>query len=38
MADDVAVYEKLRAFYLVWPVDPALSVAEPTTLLYDLRR
>jgi hypothetical protein len=37
MADDVAIYEKLGAFYLGRPYDPARGATEPAPLLYDSR-
>jgi hypothetical protein len=37
MADEIAAYEKLGAFYLGRPYDPARGEAEPTPLLYDSR-
>ena len=37
MADEIAAYEKLGAFYLGRPYDPARAEAEPTPLLYDSR-
>jgi hypothetical protein len=37
MADDIAAYEKLGAFYLGRPYDPARGEVEPTPLLYDSR-
>src|SRR5215210_634384 len=37
MADDIAAYEKLGAFYLGRPYDAARAEAEPTPLLYDSR-
>ncbi len=37
MADEIAAYEKLGAFYLGRPYDPARGEAEPSPLLYDSR-
>ena len=37
MADDIAAYEKLGAFYLGKPYDAARAEAEPAPLLYDSR-
>jgi DNA helicase HerA-like ATPase len=37
MADEIAAYEKLGAFYLGRPYDPAKKATEPTPLLYDSR-
>ncbi|HEX4961937.1 MAG TPA: ATP-binding protein [Thermoanaerobaculia bacterium] len=37
MADDVAAYEKLGAFYLGRPWDPARGATAPAPLLYDSR-
>jgi len=37
MANDVAAYEKLGAFYLGRPYDPARGATEPAPLLYDSR-
>jgi len=37
MADDVAAYEKLGAFYLGRPYDAAQGEAQPAPLLYDSR-
>jgi hypothetical protein len=37
MADDIAAYEKLGAFYLGRPYDAARGEAEPAPLLYDSR-
>ncbi|HKI00454.1 MAG TPA: ATP-binding protein [Thermoanaerobaculia bacterium] len=37
MADEIAAYEKLGAFYLGRPYDAARAEAEPTPLLYDSR-
>jgi hypothetical protein len=37
MADEIAAYEKLGAFYLGRPYDPARAEAEPAPLLYDSR-
>ncbi|HSG38309.1 MAG TPA: type IV secretory system conjugative DNA transfer family protein, partial [Thermoanaerobaculia bacterium] len=37
MADEIAAYEKLGAFYLGRPYDAARGEAEATPLLYDSR-
>ncbi|MFY9823389.1 MAG: ATP-binding protein, partial [Thermoanaerobaculia bacterium] len=37
MANDVAAYEKLGAFYLGRPYDPARGTTNPAPLLYDSR-
>src|SRR5512147_2032127 len=37
MADDIAAYEKLGAFYLGRPYDAARGEAAPEPLLYDSR-
>ncbi|HSK75701.1 MAG TPA: DUF87 domain-containing protein, partial [Thermoanaerobaculia bacterium] len=37
MADDIAAYEKLGAFYLGRPYDLARGETEATPLLYDSR-
>lgn len=37
MADEIAAYEKLGAFYLGRPYDAARGEAEPAPLLYDSR-
>ncbi|HEX6861636.1 MAG TPA: hypothetical protein VF414_02415, partial [Thermoanaerobaculia bacterium] len=37
MADDIAAYEKLGAFYLGRPYDLTRGEAEATPLLYDSR-
>ncbi|MFL6192585.1 MAG: ATP-binding protein [Thermoanaerobaculia bacterium] len=37
MADEIAAYEKLGAFYLGRPYDAARGETEPTPLLYDSR-
>jgi hypothetical protein len=37
MADEIAAYEKLGAFYLGRPYDPAKKETNPAPLLYDSR-
>ena len=37
MAEDVVAYEKLGAFYLGWPYDPARGKTASSPLLYDWR-
>ena len=37
MADEIAAYEKLGAFYLGRPYDPARGRRQPSPLLYDSR-
>ena len=37
MADDIAAYEKLGAFYLGRPYDAARGETAPEPLLYDSR-